>query len=191
MAYFLFYSLFLIIYAFRGKKQLKLDFSRNITKNRVGINKFKKDKNKKIIINIKSNKRRYKNIKHHNPPKKDISIYKNPISGFRLRNKSEKTKYLDNISSISIMRKKSFFNSYSRRDLNKNKSKHDIKIKEFGQSQSNEFDNYELNNLDYVIAKKFDQRNCFKIYWSLLKREHLVIFTFITRDDHNITFVKY
>ena len=31
----------------------------------------------------------------------------------------------------------------------------------------------------------------FNVYLSLLKREHLVIFTFITRDDHNITFVKY
>ena len=41
------------------------------------------------------------------------------------------------------------------------------------------------------FAKKFDKRNFFQIYWSLLKREHLVIFTFITKDEHNITFVKY
>ena len=37
----------------------------------------------------------------------------------------------------------------------------------------------------------FDKRGFLKIYWSLLKREHIVIFTFITRDDHNIIFVKY
>ena len=41
------------------------------------------------------------------------------------------------------------------------------------------------------MAKKYDKRNLFQIYWSFLKREHPIIFTFITRDDHNITFVKY
>ena len=29
------------------------------------------------------------------------------------------------------------------------------------------------------------------MYWSILKREHLIIFTFFYRNDHNITFVKY
>ena len=29
------------------------------------------------------------------------------------------------------------------------------------------------------------------MYWSFLKREHSIIFTFISTDDHNITFVKY
>ena len=48
-----------------------------------------------------------------------------------------------------------------------------------------------MNNLEYALAKKLDKRNFFQIYWSLLKREHSIIFTFITRDDHNIIFVKY
>ena len=30
-----------------------------------------------------------------------------------------------------------------------------------------------------------------EIYWSILKREHLIIFTFIYRNDHNISLVKY
>jgi len=48
-----------------------------------------------------------------------------------------------------------------------------------------------LNNLEYSQAKKYDNRNFFQIYWSLLKREHSFIFTFITKDDYNITMVKY
>ncbi len=44
------------------------------------------------------------------------------------------------------------------------------------------FDNYDLNNFEYDFAKKLDKRNCFQIYWSLLKREHSIIFTFITKD---------
>ena len=197
-AYFLFYFLFLNIYAIKGKKQLKLDFSKNIPKSMQNknsiknrVNKHKKNKNKKILKNIKTNKKRNKKIKHYNPPKKNISIYNKQKSGLKIRKKQEKTKFLDNRSSISSMRKKSFFNSYSKRDLNKNINKFDINIKKYGHSQIIEYDNYELNNLEYAIAKKFDKRNCCKIYWSFLKREHLVIFTFITRDDHNITFVKY
>ena len=29
------------------------------------------------------------------------------------------------------------------------------------------------------------------MYWSTLKREHLIIFTFITKGDHNINLIKY
>ena len=52
-------------------------------------------------------------------------------------------------------------------------------------------DYYELNNLDYLQAKNLDKRNFFQIYWSSLKREHPFIFTFITKDDYNITIIKY
>ena len=54
-----------------------------------------------------------------------------------------------------------------------------------------ELDGYELNNLEYDAAKKLDKRDFLRVYWSLLKREHLIIFTFISRDDHNIIFIKY
>ena len=52
-------------------------------------------------------------------------------------------------------------------------------------------DNYELNELEYNEAIIEDNRNFLQIYWSLLKREHLFIFTFFIRNDHNITFIKY
>ena len=48
-----------------------------------------------------------------------------------------------------------------------------------------------MNNLEYSKAKIFDKRNCIQIYLSLLKREHPFIFTFITKDDYNITMIKY
>ena len=59
------------------------------------------------------------------------------------------------------------------------------------EKERDELDGYELNNLEYFSAKKLDKRNFIEIYWSLLKREHLIIFTFITSDDHNIMFIKY
>jgi hypothetical protein len=51
-------------------------------------------------------------------------------------------------------------------------------------------DNYELNDLEYESALKFDKRNLINIYWALIKREQLIIFTFFTRNDHNIVSIK-
>jgi len=98
-----------------------------------------------------------------------------------------KTKY--NNSNILITNKTNSLNS-------KNKIKGDVNNQIFNAIKINEkekeqLDNYELNNLDYEQAKKLDKRSFIQIYWSLLKREHPIIFTFITKDDHNIIFVKY
>ena len=81
-------------------------------------------------------------------------------------------------------------NSNSKRELNILNNKIG-EISEFNQVEKDELDNYELNNLEYESAKKLDKRNFIKIYLSFLKREHSVIFTFITKDVQNITYVKY
>ena len=52
-------------------------------------------------------------------------------------------------------------------------------------------DEFELNNLEYQKAKTLDERTFFEIYWSIIKREHLIIFTFFIRNDHNIVFIKF
>ena len=52
-------------------------------------------------------------------------------------------------------------------------------------------DDFELNNLEYDKAIIIDKRPFIEIYFSLLKREHLLIFTFLVKDDYNITYIKY
>ena len=84
--------------------------------------------------------------------------------------------------------------SYSlhKKAVNKGKINNQIfNVMNIDQKQKDIIDNYELNNLEYELALKLDKRNFLEIYWSLLKREHIVIFTFITKDDHNIVFIKY
>ena len=54
-----------------------------------------------------------------------------------------------------------------------------------------ELDNFELNNLDYDLAIKLDKREFLEIYWSILKREHLIFFTFFIKNDYNINYVKF
>ena len=53
------------------------------------------------------------------------------------------------------------------------------------------YDNFELNNMEYEQAIKVDKRKFLEIYCSILKREHLIIFSFFIRNDHNIAYIKF
>ena len=53
------------------------------------------------------------------------------------------------------------------------------------------FDDFELNELEYEEAVLYDHRSCFRVYISLLKREHRIIFTFLVYNDYNLVPVKY
>ena len=48
----------------------------------------------------------------------------------------------------------------------------------------------ELNSLDYNIAVYIDKRTYFQYYWSLLKKKHLILFTFIPANDYNLFSLK-
>ena len=51
------------------------------------------------------------------------------------------------------------------------------------------FNDYELNNLLYEEAKKYDKRNYLQFYISLLKTNHVIIFTF-SNNDYNSKTIK-
>ena len=77
-------------------------------------------------------------------------------------------------------------------DLNEElDTKHEMKEKKVEIKKEEQLDNYELNNLEYEKALKLDKRSLISTYWSIIKREHLLLFTFIVRNDYNIPFVKY
>ena len=52
-------------------------------------------------------------------------------------------------------------------------------------------DDFELNNLEFNEAIKLDKRSFISIYWPIIKREHLILFTFILKNDYNIVYVKF
>ena len=78
-------------------------------------------------------------------------------------------------------------NFYSKRKLRPKEK--DDKLKG-DKKEEEEFEDYELNNMDYDAASQFDKRTCLRTYWSVLKREHYVIFTFISKYDHNLFYIK-
>ena len=48
----------------------------------------------------------------------------------------------------------------------------------------------ELNNLEYPLVSKHDQRNFCQYYISLLRTNHLLFFSFFNKKDYNSTIIK-
>ena len=53
-----------------------------------------------------------------------------------------------------------------------------------------DFNDTELNSLEYKEALKIDKRKYFQYYWSLIKKKHLLIFTFLPNKDYNSIIIK-
>ena len=64
-----------------------------------------------------------------------------------------------------------------------NKKKKEINYKDLNEG--------ELNDLIYEIAVKIDKRTYCQYYCSLLKNEHLILFTFIQNNDYNLLSIKF
>ena len=48
----------------------------------------------------------------------------------------------------------------------------------------------ELNSLEYEQALIYDKRTFFQYYWSLLKKDNLILFTFLPTNDYNLISLK-
>ena len=59
-----------------------------------------------------------------------------------------------------------------------------------GNEIKEELDDFELNELNFYKAKKLDKRTFLGIYWSILKREHSILFTFFVCNDYNLIYIK-
>ena len=52
------------------------------------------------------------------------------------------------------------------------------------------FNDQELNNLEYNLASIYDKRTYFQYYWSLLKKKQLILFTILPSNDYNLLTLK-
>jgi hypothetical protein len=100
----------------------------------------------------------------------------NPYS--KIKDNYEKNKLIDIDSCKSkIMEKQDKKNKISENDL-EDKS---IYIN---------MNDQELNSLEYDKALIYDNRSYFQYYWSLLKKKHLILFTFYPQNDYNLITLK-
>ena len=52
-------------------------------------------------------------------------------------------------------------------------------------------DDFEINLLDFNKAKEIDKRTFSQIYFSILKREHIILFTFFNWKNYNLFYIKF
>ena len=74
----------------------------------------------------------------------------------------------------------------STRLRNKTLDKNDLNINEKATSLNTQ----ELNSLKYEEALELDKRTYFQYYFSLLKKKHLILFTFLQTNDYNLMSLK-
>ena len=78
----------------------------------------------------------------------------------------------------------------SKRELKKTPNEKESKKSELDKDEEQGLSNYELNALSYNEALMFDNRKFLDMYWYLLRREHIIIFTFVSWNDYNLFSVK-
>ena len=78
----------------------------------------------------------------------------------------------------------------SKRELKKTPNEKESKKSELDKDEEQGLSNYELNALSYNEALMFDNRKFLDMYWYLLRREHIIIFTFVGWNDYNLFSLK-
>ena len=155
-------------------KKETIDMSNNIlssqkttTKKRRSLKKRKKSK----IINA--------NLKRLTIDKSSISENKKIIleSGKNILEKNE-------INKINARSKSQHAINVNIEEINNNS------IDNNDNNDNNNLDDLDFNNLTYEKAIESDKRKFIHIYWSKLRRKHLIIFTFFSRNDYNLIYIK-
>ena len=162
------------------------------------VNEKEVNKEKKNVKNDISNKNKAKKIKKINIKKKRKVNEKKSKSGNNI-NKDEKSN--NEISSKShtklVLKNLELFNNIKDIKTHNNsnwyngiKNQQNIIAVNNNSIYTNNINDYEMNNLNYKDALIIDKRNYFQYYFSLLKMNHIIIFTFITRNDYNSKAIK-
>jgi len=146
-------------------------------------------------------KRKVKSKNKNNPPiKKEKN--KNKNKEFDLNNESKsirKLNYKNNESLVKIINnkkrkisKKSKIRKCQKNIINKSKLVTDAPYsnKNSLNGFKNYLNDYELNNLKYIDAIKYDKRIYMQYYWSLLKIGDLFLFAFVRNNDYNSNIIK-
>ena len=180
-----------------GKKYSKKTKKKKI-KNAPPIKKLKKlisgkkeNKDKKENLPSKDFSKSKESLNMNDP--KNISINIIPINNLNY----SKTKNENNLFKNEINKKiKKDINIYKLKGLNTSKKHLQLNKKITNKILDINYINYktlniqELNTLPYKIALLIDKRTFFQYYWSLIRKNQLIIFVFVPIDDYNLVSLK-
>ena len=183
--FFIIYLLFFLIFIFKGISSLKIDISKYLLSKQNHKPRDKIQSFNGLETRSKSfHKKREKAYNPLFPPKQKKIIRKNK------KNKKNNTN-TNTINNLSIVDNKVFiFNNSKTKTIGEFK-KQNSKPSENKINDENKLDDFELNDLEYLEAKEKDKRSFLRMYWSILRREHRIIFTFYTKNDYNLIFIKF
>ena len=208
---FIAYIIFMIYYSYKEISPLKVEISKLIF---IETEKEKETQLEKKVSKYQEGKIDIKrSIKNKNkkqyPPKKEKSRRLNSVISGEVVNNTEDIELKEkNKTKVKKLKKKDKkttrrlskmgmalnLNEYQIKDIQPNdyeseNNKDDIIINDKKNEKKN-LDDFELNELDYDEACDLDKRSFCRTYWSVLKREHLILFTFFVKSDYNLFYVK-
>ena len=117
-----------------------------------------------INRNKKKRKRKFKKKKILENNMKSITIDKYSLSDKKAIMVETKKNILENIDINQI-----YINQKSNENINNDGNRNNI-------SNNQNLDDFYLNNLNYEKALELDKRKFIQIYWSKLKRKHIIIY---------------
>jgi hypothetical protein len=152
----------------------------------ININQKDKKKNRPKKTKKKKKKKKKKSIAKANPVRKSIK------RKFEIIDSNNTVKDCMNSKSVSKLGLKKLYSIKNNIDnVEENKAVHNEKNNSFSRPDIfKTFSDYEFNFLSYEDALKFDKRSFLKIYMSLIKLKHPIIFSFIPVKDYNTMIIK-
>ena len=181
-------------YSIKNKNNEELNLNSKLEK--LSIKKNKKKCNdipipQDNIENLDNSKSAFENkVRKKKLKKKDLEIY----NTYNDENKSKSISKSRRVTTILSPKKNNLIiNKQKENDLYSYKKKRKNKIFEKKENQKENLNNLnieELNNLEYEKAVNLDKRTYFQYYFSLLKKKHLILFTFFPTNDYNVMTLK-
>ena len=182
-------------YLSNKKKNNKYGYSL-ITSKMMTLNLNEKNSNDSEIIS--KSKKKSKNKKYSKKLGNDLKIYqkhKNSKENQKLHLNHKRSTAKD--IPFGLKSKKSTKDMKSIVNISKNEETSNnlkSKILEKDDFKNNEkitdLNTQELNSLKYEEALRLDKRTYFQYYFSLLKKKHLILFTFLPTNDYNLMSLK-
>ena len=161
----------------------------------INVREDKSEHNNEVVIESNNNK---SIIYQNNGKEKKIKKYNLISSKKKNQKKRKKKKYNKNINIVQTnpnndKKNNNIINDNSNSKIgvvNSFKNVHEINNKYMNNKFILDYNIYELNNLSYADALKYDKRNFITYYFSLLKTNHLLINSFYPINDYNSRVIK-
>ena len=183
--------------ASKDTKKLKNSINNN-KENNINLIKHRRLKSKNEPPSKKKNNKKRFNNSSSNLYKSNNKIKISNTNESTIEKKAKKFLNSNSINNNESIKQKNNKSKFYKNEINNNRniyfsSVDIIKIQKKNSNLNKEY-NYlndqELNTLPYELAIKLDKRSYFEYYFSLLKKKHLILFTFSPSKDYNLIYIK-